>query len=354
MSGFSSAKANTEFELKFTAPASLLLGVAEPIANKTAVYVQLGANLAAARRAIENLSGEDAHNPGPGGALADDVWTEAIATMTKLWDQHNPQEVVPGPEPSSQGLRKQWNNNVKKSYEAAFAAMTRGAAADRAAAATMAAPPGLPRPMAANISTPGKIGATEEVDAIDIMLGRMGDDVTAGQDLGASHDGLLRRTGNGQGAVAICATAVPPELVQKCHRLVAVGVPPLRKKRQGPVLASMMLGTKNTFTEWVDMYEHKLKMTGHLLREAQTIGRALDLDVHQLGPGYLGTDGAEILLRRLLCLVTAAKHGGSFKIASKFEELPADDAISEITEEMLTEVYTRIKLEEKLESYRTK
>ena len=143
MSGFSSAQANTEFELKFTAPASLLLGVAEPIANKTAVYVQLGANLAAARRAIENLSGEDAHNPGPGGALADDVWTEAIATMTKLWDQHNPQEVVPGPEPSSQGLRKQWNNNVKKSYEAAFAAMTRGAAADRAAAATVAEPPGL-------------------------------------------------------------------------------------------------------------------------------------------------------------------------------------------------------------------
>ena len=92
-------------------------------------------------------------------------------------------------------------------------------------------------------------------------------------------------------------------------------------------------------------------MTWHLLREAQTIGRALDLSVHQLGPGYLGTDGAEILLRRLLCLVTAAKHGGSFKIASKFEELPADDAISEI---LLTEVYTRVKLEEKLESYRNK
>ena len=39
MSAFSSAKANTEFELKFTAPAALLLGVAEPIANKTAVYM---------------------------------------------------------------------------------------------------------------------------------------------------------------------------------------------------------------------------------------------------------------------------------------------------------------------------
>ena len=83
-----------------------------------------------------------------------------------------------------------------------------------------------------------------------------------------------------------------------------------------------MLGSKNTFSDWVDMYEQKLKMTGHLLREAQTIGRALDLDVSQFGPGYLGSDGAEIMLRRLLCLVTAAKHGGSFKIASKFEELP--------------------------------
>ena len=49
-----------------------------------------------------------------------------------------------------------------------------------------------------------------------------------------------------------------------------------------------------------------------------------------------------------------AKHGGSFKIASKFEELPADDAISEIPEEMLTEVYTRIKLEEKLEGFRSR
>ena len=152
----------------------------------------------------------------------------------------------------------------------------------------------------------------------------------------------------------MCATAVPPSLAQKCHRLVAVGVPPLRKKRQGPVLANMMLGSKNTFSDWVDMYEQKLKMTGHFLREAQTIGRALDLDVHQLGPGSLGTGRAVILLRRLLCLVTAANHGGSFQIASKFEGLPADDAISEIHEDLLTEVYARIKLEEKLEGFRNK
>ena len=282
MSAFSFAKANTEFELKFTAPAALLLGVAEPIANKTAVYVQLGANLAAARPAIENLSVDEAHVPGPGGALAEDIWTEGISAMTKLWDEHNPQEVVPGAEPQS--LRKQWNVNVKKSYEAAYAAMTRGAAADRAAAATMAAPPGLPRPMTANIGTPDKMGAAEEMDAIDLMLSRMGDNpLPAVQD--GSQDGLMRLAGNGQGAVQICTAAVPPGLVQKCHRLVAVGVPPLRKKQQGATLAGMMLGSKNTFSEWIDMYEHKLKMTGHLLREAQTIGRALDLSVHQLEPG---------------------------------------------------------------------
>ena len=147
---------------------------------------------------------------------------------------------------------------------------------------------------------------------------------------------------------------LPPEL--------GAEMPPPRRSRDpasaqaaaGATLAGMMLGSKNTFSEWVDMHEHKMKMTGHLLREAQTIGRALDLSVHQLGPGYLGTDGAEILLRRLLCLVTAAKHGGSFKIASKFEELPADDAIGKIPEEMLTEVYTRLNFEEKLESYRAK
>ena len=169
-----------------------------------------------------------------------------------------------------------------------------------------------------------------------------------------SQDGLFRLAGNGQGTVEICTAAVPPSLVQKCHRLVSIGVQPLRKKRQGVVLAEMMLGSKNTFSDWVDMYEQKLKMTGHLLREAQTIGRTLDLDVSQLGPGYLGTDGAEIMLRRLLCLVTAAKHGGCFKIAKAFEELPADDAISEIPDELLTEVYTRIKLEEKLEGYRNR
>ena len=87
--------------------------------------MQLGANLAAARRAIENLSGDEAHIPGPGGTLANDMWTEAVSAMTKLWDQHNPKEVVPGPEPTSQNLRKQWSN-VPKFYEAGYAAHDSG------------------------------------------------------------------------------------------------------------------------------------------------------------------------------------------------------------------------------------
>ena len=357
---FTTDKANQEFELKFAGPAGLLLNVSDPIANKHALYHQLGTNLAAARRAIEQLQGEEAHAVEPGETLAEDVWTAAISTMTELWTKYKPQEVVPGgtaQNPVTKDLRKEWNSKVKSSYEKAYAEYHRAAAADRAALAAMAGPPGLPPPpMRANIATPQPQRTPDagEPDAIDVLLGRMGDNMTAGQDLRASQDGLLRRTGNGEGAVEVCATAVPPHLAQKCYRLVNYGVPPLRKKRQGALLANMMLESKNSFSDWVDMYELKLKMTGHLLREAQTIGRTLDLSVNQLGPGYLGTDGAEILLRRLLSLVTAAKHGGSFKIASKFEELPADDAISEIPEDLLTEVYARIKLEEKLEGFRNK
>ena len=96
MSAFTTDKANQDFELKFTAPAGLLLKVPEPIANKNALYHQLGLNLAAARRAIEQLQGEEAHVVDPGGTLAEDVWTAAIGAMNDLWTKHSPQEVVPG------------------------------------------------------------------------------------------------------------------------------------------------------------------------------------------------------------------------------------------------------------------
>ena len=95
MSAFSTDKANQEFELKFTAHAVLLLNVTEPIANKNALYHQLGMNLAAARRAIELLQGEEAHAVvEQGGTLAEDVWTAALSTMAELWTKYKPQEVA--------------------------------------------------------------------------------------------------------------------------------------------------------------------------------------------------------------------------------------------------------------------
>ena len=261
MSAFSTDKANQEFELKFTAPAVLLLNVNEPVANKNALYHQLGANLAAARRAIELLQGEEAHEVEQGGTLAEDVWTAAISTMTELWTKYKPQEVVPGgtaQNPASKDLRKQWNSHVKPSYDKAYAEYHRAAAADRAALAAMTGPPGLPAPpMRVNIATPQpqRMPEAGEPDAIDLLLGRMGDNVAASNQQNGSQDGLFRLAGNGQGTVEICTAAVTPSLVQKCHRLVSIGVPPLRKKRQGVVLAEMMLGSKNTFSDWVDMYE---------------------------------------------------------------------------------------------------
>ena len=50
----------------------------------------------------------------------------------------------------------------------------------------MAGPPKLPRPMTANIGTLGKNGATEELDAIDFMVSRMGDNP-----LPTAQDGLM-------------------------------------------------------------------------------------------------------------------------------------------------------------------
>ena len=171
MSVFSTDKANQEFELKFTAPAMLLLNVTEPIANKSALYHQLGLNLAAARRAIEQLQGEEAHVVESGGTLGEDVWTAAISTMTDLWTKYNPQELVPGgtaQNPATKDLRKQWNSNVKKSYENAYAEYHRAAAPDRAALAAMAGPPGLPPPpMKVSIATPQRGQEAGEPDAID-------------------------------------------------------------------------------------------------------------------------------------------------------------------------------------------
>ena len=111
--GFTTEKANQDFELKFTAPAGLLPNVPELISNNNALYHQLGTNLAAARRAIEQLQGEEAHVVEQGGTLAEDVWNAALSAMAELWTKHNPQESAQNP--NTKELRKQWNSNVKKS-----------------------------------------------------------------------------------------------------------------------------------------------------------------------------------------------------------------------------------------------
>ena len=205
---FTTDKANQEFELKFTLPAGLLLNVIAPIANKNAVYHQLGTNLVVARRALEQLQGEDAHTVETGAPLADDVWTAAISTMTELWKEHKPQEVAPGgtaQNPASKDLRKEWNTKVKKAYETAYSEYHRAAAADRAALAAMNGPPGLPPPpLKVSIATPQRAPEPGEPDAIDVLLGRMGNHMTEGHNPEVCQDGLLRRTGNGQGAVEIC------------------------------------------------------------------------------------------------------------------------------------------------------
>ena len=68
--------------------------------------MQLGANLAAARRVIENLTGEGAHVPDVGGTVAEDIRTTGTSTMTQLWKHHKHQELEPGPGHPSQNLYK--------------------------------------------------------------------------------------------------------------------------------------------------------------------------------------------------------------------------------------------------------
>ena len=59
----------------------------------------------------------------------------------------------------------------------------------------MAGPPGLPPPpLLASIATPQPQRTPDdgEPDAIDVLLGRMGDNMAAGKDPNMSQDGLLR------------------------------------------------------------------------------------------------------------------------------------------------------------------
>ena len=101
--------------------------------------------------------------------------------------------------------------NVKKSYEAAYAEYHRAAAADRAALAAMSGPPSLPPPpLKLSIATPQRTQENGEPDALDVLLGRMGDNAAASNEQYGSQDGLLHRTGNGEGRSRSAQPLMPP------------------------------------------------------------------------------------------------------------------------------------------------
>ena len=89
-------------------------------------------------------------------------------------------------------------------------------------------------------------------------------------------------------------------------------------------------------------------MTGAAGREAATIGRALDLGTQELGVTYLGTQGAEVLIRRLVSTALAHKLG-SYRLSEILEEVPGDGALAELPDMVLKDMSERLKLEMKLE-----
>ena len=105
-----------------------------------------------------------------------------------------------------------------------------------------------------------------------------------------------------------------------------------------------MLKTKDTFTAWVESKQ----LQGAQLREALSIARALDLATHWYGADYLVTDSAEVQLRRLLSVALAAKLG-NYKLSQFLEEVPGDNALAELPDDVLRSLSERLKLEMKLE-----
>ena len=120
-----------------------------------------------------------------------------------------------------------------------------------------------------------------------------------------------------------------------------VGAPPLRVNSMGQSLLTNVLrcSDSGTLTGWV---EKQRKLSGHALREALTIGRAMDLAVLEMGPGYLATSAAEVQVRRLLSLAIHGKTG-SWRLAPVLEEVPTDSMIPELPEAMIAQMGMQLK-----------
>ena len=75
------------------------------------------------------------------------------------------------------------------------------------------------------------------------------------------------------------------------------------------------------------------------LREAMTKARALDLATAELGAGFLATEAAEVLLRRMLALILGCRagqgSGAKMRFVESIEELPGEDIFCDVPEEVL-------------------
>ena len=116
--------------------------------------------------------------------------------------------------------------------------------------------------------------------------------------------------------------------------------------RKGQSLLTNVLSNSDSGTVpgWVDKQK---KLSGHSLREAQTIARSVDLAVLEMGPGYLATSAAEVQVRRLLSLAIHAKSG-TWRLAPVLEEVPTDVMVAELPETMVQAMGLQLKAWDRL------
>jgi len=338
---FTTDKANEEFNAGFATPARAQLS--GEIANSHTVYDTLGRLWAVTQRSLEQLPPGEAHQPAADTDLARDLKDAVHATLMDLWGELKPKVAAPGAEPFTLRHRA---TSVEQAYGAAYrgALAHAAAAADRAAASmfvglpaaqnqhTIHSPPGL-GPDHAPTTDP-------QPDIVDLICQRMTADGATPAVQGTATD----TQGNDLAAPAQRAAAVPPTLARAATRLTSIGCPPLRVDPIAGTLATHILQSKPTFTDWVE----SKNLTGASLREGMTDARALDLATQQFGPVFLISNPAEVLLRRLLSVVLASKMG-NWKLSTFLEEIPGEGALAELPDSILKGLSERLKLEMKLE-----
>ena len=155
---------------------------------------------------------------------------------------------------------------------------------------------------------------------VDELVARM-----RGGDDGPLEDAKLHVEGNEQGAPTKRAAAVSPALQHATARLLNPGPPPLRQgnERIAGSLSLHMLQEHWTLSAWVTAQQ----LTAHNERECRTIARAVERGVADYGAGFLESTCSEVLMRRLVVVVLAAKSG-SWRPASLLEEVPKESMCS--------------------------